>query len=52
MLQAGLDMGYTIEDAIKLGMASGTANTQFAQTGMVTKELVDKFFGEIKVEMI
>ncbi len=51
-IAAGLDMGYTLEDAIKLGMASGTANTQFEQTGMVTKELVDKFFGEIKVEMI
>ena len=51
-IAAGLDMGYSLEDAIKLGMATGTANTQFEQTGMVTKELVDKFFSQIRVEVI
>ena len=51
-IAAGLDMGYSLEDAIKLGMATGTANTQFEQTGMVTKELVDKFFSQIKVKEI
>ena len=49
---AGLDMAYSIIDAIKLGMASGTANTQFAQTGIVTKELVDEYFGKIEVRVI
>lgn len=49
---AGLDMGYSIIDAIKLGMASGTANTQFAQTGIVTKELVNAYFKNIKVTEI
>ena len=51
-IAAGLDMGYSLEDAIKLGMATGTANTQFEQTGMVTKDLVDRFFAQIRVEMI
>ncbi len=51
-IASGLDMGYSLEDAIKLGMATGTANTQFEQTGMVTKELVDKFFSQIKVKEI
>ena len=51
-IAAGLDMGYSLEDAIKLGMATGTANTQFEQTGMVTKELVDKFFSQIKVKKL
>jgi len=48
----GLDMGYSVIEAIKLGMASGTANTQFAQTGIVTKELVDRFYKLIKVNEI
>ena len=51
-IAAGLDMGYSLEDAIKLGMATGTANTQFEQTGMVTKELVDKFFSQITIKKI
>lgn len=51
-IASGLDMGYSLEDSIKLGMATGTANTQFEQTGMVTKELVDKFFAQIKVKRI
>lgn len=49
-IAAGLDMGYNITDAVKLGMAAGTANTQFEQTGMVTKELVDKFYSLIEVK--
>ena len=46
---AGLDMGYSLTDAIKLGMAAGTANTQFEQTGFVTKEKVNKYFKQIEV---
>jgi len=45
----GLDMGYSVIDSIKLGMASGTANTQFQQTGIVTKEMVDDYFKLISV---
>ena len=47
---AGIDMGCSVTDAIKLGMAAGVANTQFEQTGFVTKELVDKFFDQIEVK--
>lgn len=51
-IAAGLDMGYDLENAIKLGMASGTANTQFEQTGIVTKELVEQYFSQIQVKII
>jgi len=46
----GFSRGYNEIDSIKLGMACGTANTQFSATGMVSKELVDKFFSEITVK--
>ena len=49
---AGIDMGYTMENAIKLGMAAGAANTQFEQTGFVTKEMVDEFFSLVTVKEI
>ena len=39
-------------NSIKLGMASGTANTQFEETGMVSCELVEKYYKEIKVEKL
>ncbi len=48
-IAAGLDMGYDIKDAIKLGMAAGVANTQFKQTGFVTKEVVEKFLSQIRI---
>ena len=51
-IAVGLDKGECVVDAIKLGMASGTANTQFEQTGMVTKELVDEFYSQITVKKI
>lgn len=51
-IAAGMDMGYSVEDAVKLGMAAGTANTQYEQTGMVTKELVDQYYSQIKVKKI
>ncbi len=48
---AGLDMGYDVKTSIKLGMASGAANTQFEQTGIVTKELVERFYQKVDVKM-
>lgn len=48
----GLSQGRNFIDVIKLGMACGTANTQFFKTGMVSKELVDKFFAMIEYEKI
>ncbi|MBR5535822.1 MAG: 1-phosphofructokinase [Clostridia bacterium] len=45
----GLDRGMSVIDAIKLGMASGTANTQFEETGLVSCELVEKYYIEVNV---
>ncbi len=49
-LASGLDMGYDIIDSLRLAMAAGAANTQFEQTGIVTRELVDKFVDEVLVK--
>ncbi len=51
-IATGLSRGMSISDAIKLGMACGIANTQFYETGYVSKELVDKYFNEIKIVKI
>lgn len=48
-IAVGISRGMNICDAIKLGMACGIANTQFFETGFVSKELVDKYYEEIKV---
>lgn len=39
-------------NVIKLGMAAGIANTQFFQTGNVSMELVNRFYGQIQFEVI
>ena len=49
-IATGLDRKMDILDSIKLAMAAGTANTQFEQTGFVTKELVEEFYKKITVE--
>ena len=49
-IATGLHRGYTPENAIRLGMAAGTANTQFSETGMVSTELVEKYYNEIIME--
>lgn len=49
-IATGLDRGMSIVDSIRLGMAAGIANTQFEQTGLVSQELVEKFYNEIKIE--
>lgn len=48
----GLEREMSQIDMIRMGMACGTANTQFAQTGYVEKELVDLYFGQVKVAEI
>jgi len=48
----GLDRNMSIADSIKLGMASGAANTQFEQTGVVSRELVSEYYNKIAVKMI
>lgn len=44
----GLTRGMNSPDVIKLGMASGMANTQFFKTGMVSLELVAQYLQEIQ----
>ena len=51
-IAVGLSRGMSIVDSIKLGMAAGTANTQSPETGFVTKELVEKYYKEIIVDII
>lgn len=51
-IAVGISRGFSFIDAVKLGMAAGTANTQFDETGYVSKELVDKYLAEIKYEII
>ena len=48
-IAVGIARGYCLLDAVKLGVASGTANTQFEQTGVISKNLVEKYFDEIKI---
>lgn len=48
----GIHRGFELVDVIKLATACGTANTQFSQTGFVTKELVENYYKKVKVERI
>lgn len=45
-IATGLCRGLPILNAIHFGVAAGTANTQFMQTGMVNEALVEKYYGE------
>lgn len=45
----GIARGYSFSDAVRLGVASGTANTQFEQTGFISKTLAEKYFEAVKV---
>ena len=47
-----LSQNRSIEDILKTGMACGMANTQFAETGKVSCELVDRFFRMVSIEKI
>lgn len=51
-ISAGLDMGKDLIDSIKLGVAAGTANTQFEKPGFVTKELVDEILTKVTIKEI
>ncbi len=51
-IATGLTRGMSVIDSIKLGMAAGTANTQFEETGMVSQELVEKYYKEVTVEKL
>lgn len=45
-----LSQNRSMEDVLKIGMACGMANTQFAETGKISCELVDKFFKMVAIE--
>jgi len=47
-----LSRGLEEVDAITLGMACGMANTQFLETGMISRELVDEFRSTVTFEKI
>lgn len=51
-IAVGIRRNLPLVDAIRLGMATGIANTQFQQTGFVTTDLVEKFYKQIKVTKI
>jgi len=51
-IAVGISRGMSIIDSVKLGMAAGTANTQFPETGVVTPELVEKYYKEILVDTL
>ena len=51
-IAVGISRNMSLIDSIKLGMAAGTANTQFEETGVVTKELVEKYYKEITVDVL
>ena len=42
--------GQDLVEVLKMGMACGMANTQFAQTGYVTAELVEQFKQQVVVQ--
>ena len=48
----GLKRGLNLMETIKLGMACGTANTQFFQTGMISNDLVASYLKLINVKQV
>jgi hypothetical protein len=48
-IAVGICRRLPIIDAIRLGMATGVANTQFQQTGFVTTNLAQNFYKQIEV---
>ena len=48
-IAVGISRNLPIIDAIRLGMATGVANTQFQQTGFVTTNLAPNFYKQIEV---
>jgi tagatose 6-phosphate kinase len=48
----GIARQQGLVETIKLGMAAGMANTQFFQTGVVSLELVEQLYGQIRFERV
>ncbi len=51
-IAVALSENMNVIDSIKYGMAAGLTNALYAQTGSVDKNTVDKYYFEIKTEMI
>lgn len=49
---ASILRGYPLTEALKLGMACGTANTQFMEVGLISRQLVEKYTHEIDVSAV
>lgn len=48
-IAVGICKGFPLLKSFQLGMAVGIANTQFEQTGIVTTDLVKKYYNQIKI---
>ena len=51
-LAFGYSHGYSVKEMFRLGIACGIANTQFAQIGIVSKELVQKYLKDIEIKIV
>jgi 1-phosphofructokinase/tagatose 6-phosphate kinase len=51
-LAFGYSHGYSVKEMLRLGIACGIANTQFAQIGIVSKELVQKYLKDIEIKIV
>ncbi len=51
-LVAALSRGGTLEEAFRLGMACGAANTQFREIGVVSKDLVGRLGRQIGIKIM
>lgn len=51
-LAVGMHRRYNWEEALRLGMACATANTQFENAGFVTSALVEEYAAAIRIEEI
>lgn len=47
-----LSKNMNVIDSVKYGMAAGLTNALYEQTGFVDKNTVDKYYLEIKTEII
>ncbi|HEX3029452.1 MAG TPA: 1-phosphofructokinase [Clostridia bacterium] len=51
-LAAGIERGYEMEEAFKLGVACAAVNALFREIGFVKAEMVEKYQREIEVERL
>lgn len=51
-LAVGVTNGLSEKDMLKMATACGTANTQYAQTGFVERDVVAGYFEQVEIEKI